>query len=201
MDASNPAKLDRVHGEGRSALMVATVQVVAEKGLRGLTFRAVAEHAGVNNTLIVHHFGTRDALLAETLDWSVHASILVSKLDGSTSREDYRDALLGTLLNEPELQVFQFEMILESSRRAELRPAVARLYRTYIAALAGSGAAFGALGVDDALDRAMFGALDGLVLQYLSRTISSDELAASIVALGDVVAAGQAALQHGLPVP
>ena len=46
------------YDEGREALLQAAVRVVADKGLRGLTFRAVAEEAGVNNTLVVHHFGS-----------------------------------------------------------------------------------------------------------------------------------------------
>ena len=51
------------YGGGRDLLVESTVQVVAERGLRGLTFRAVAERAGVNNSLVAHHFGTREALL------------------------------------------------------------------------------------------------------------------------------------------
>ena len=63
------------YGTGREALMASTVHVVAQKGLRGLTFRSVAEHAGVNNTLVAHHFGTRDALIKAALEWSVEQSI------------------------------------------------------------------------------------------------------------------------------
>ena len=74
---------------GREALLVATVHVVARKGLRGLTFRAVAEHAGVNNSLVAHHFGTRDSLIKAALDWSVQQSIGLSQLE-ETPRDGRR---------------------------------------------------------------------------------------------------------------
>src|SRR3712207_5466329 len=63
------------HGQGREALLRATVHVVAREGLRGLTYRAVAEEAGVANTLVAHHFGTRDALLQAALEWAAELSI------------------------------------------------------------------------------------------------------------------------------
>ena len=45
------------YGAGRQALIEATVQVIGDHGWAGLTNRRVAEVAGVNNTLITHHFG------------------------------------------------------------------------------------------------------------------------------------------------
>ena len=55
------------YGGGREALLEATVRVVARAGLRKVTNRVVAEEAGVTHGLVSHHFGTRDALLRETL--------------------------------------------------------------------------------------------------------------------------------------
>jgi AcrR family transcriptional regulator len=176
------------YGNGRQALLAATVRVVASRGLRGMTFRAVADEAGVNNSLIAHHFGTRDALLRAALEWSAHRSILTSHLhEYAVSGQAFRDALVTALLEEPELQVFQFEMILEASRRPELQPAIAELYDAYLTALTGPSRQLG-LTRDLALERAMFAALDGLVLQYLARTITAAQLAESVHALGDAVA-------------
>lgn len=176
------------HGEGREALLSATVYVVAAKGLRGMTFRAVAEEAGVNNSLIAHHFGTRDALLAAALEWSGERSIGMANLaDYANDAPAFRSKLIETLLSEPELQLFQFEMILEASRRPHLQPAVHRLYNRYVDELARGRSLLGAP-TGRALDRAMFAALDGLVFQYLSRAISAEDLADSVDALGAVVA-------------
>src|SRR4051794_39760843 len=128
--------MERQHkyGDGRDALLAAVVRVVAEKGLRGLTYRAVAERAGVNNTLISHHFGSRDALLNAAMEWASARSIRLSDLSATEEIDaDFAAALVDFVQSEPELQLFQYEMILESRRRPELRPAAEALYAAYIA--------------------------------------------------------------------
>lgn len=175
------------HGEGREALLRATVRVVAARGLRGLTFRAVAAEAGVNNTLIAHHFGTRDKLLAATLEWTLDRSIGAANLaEYATDAKAFRIAMVKNVLADPDIEVFQFEMILESSRRPELQPAVRQLYGRYVAELAAGRALLGVT-TSDALNRALFAALDGLMLQFLSRSITADELADAVESLGAAV--------------
>lgn len=177
------------HGEGREALLRATVRVVANKGLRGLTFRAVAAEAGVNNTLIAHHFGTRDKLLAAALEWSGDRALAAADLsEYATDAEAYRAALVSNVLSEPDVEIFQYEMILESSRRPELQASVRALYTRYVAALAAGRARLG-VPSSEALDRALFAALDGLMLQYVSRSISAEQLEAALTALGIAVSA------------
>ena len=118
--ATTPAPPSK-YGTGKEALLRAAVTVVAAKGLRGLTYRSVAEAAGVNNTLVAHHFGSRDALIAAALDWAAEQSISASRLrEAATLGHSFTDSLLELLLAEPELQVFQYEMILEARRRPEL---------------------------------------------------------------------------------
>lgn len=68
------------YGEGADALLAATIVVVARRGLRGLTFRAVAESAGVNNSLIAYHFHTRDELLLAALRWATTNAITTTGL-------------------------------------------------------------------------------------------------------------------------
>jgi AcrR family transcriptional regulator len=178
------------HGAGKEALLAATVRVVAAKGMRGMTFRAVAEEAGVNNTLIAHHFGTRDRLLAAALEWSMERSIGLANLaEYASDAESFRSALVDNVLSEPELQVFQFEMVLEASRRPDLQPAVRRLYEHYVSELTQGRTLLG-LSSSEGLDRAMFAALDGLVLQYLSHAISAEQLSEAVDALGAAVAGG-----------
>jgi AcrR family transcriptional regulator len=153
-------------GSGREALIRATISVVAAKGLRGLTFRAVADAAGVNNSLIAHYFGSRDALIEEALDWTIQQSIIDSHLFAfAKSKKAYVANLLNMLQSEPEQEIFQYEMLLESRRRPDLAPKVLELYarfsRTLLDALrVAQGTAFNE-------DRAVytFAALDGLVLQ------------------------------------
>ena len=71
---------DVSYGDGREALVSATVSVVADVGLRGMTLRAVADRAGVSNALIVHHFGSRQLLLVAALEWAVNTAIETTHL-------------------------------------------------------------------------------------------------------------------------
>ena len=123
------------HGEGREALLRATVHVVAREGLRGLTYRAVAEEACVANTLVAHHFGTRDALLQAALEWAAEQSIGISLLEpGTGSLEDLAAGLADLVREDAGMQAFQYELALEARRRPELLPAVERMYGAYIEA-------------------------------------------------------------------
>lgn len=73
-----------------------------------------------------------------------------------------------SMLADPDLQVFQNEIILESRRRPELARPVAALYETYVDALEDGLKAFGMGGDVRVIARTLFAALDGLVLQYLA---------------------------------
>ncbi|GAA4360510.1 TetR/AcrR family transcriptional regulator [Microbacterium rhizosphaerae] len=156
------------YGEGRDLLVAATVQVVADKGLRGLTFRAVADLAGVNNSLVAHHFGTREALLAAALEWAVERSIETTGLLALGSGDAFVDSLLASITDQPELQAFQYEMILEARRNPLFRPDVERLYDRYQHVVEQSLAEAGVTGDVAATARRVFATLDGLVLQYIA---------------------------------
>lgn len=156
------------YGTGREALLAATVFVVARKGLRGATFRAVADQAGVNNSLVAHHFGTRDALIEAALEWSVQQSIGMSQLEALPgTEEEFCQSILALIAENPDLQIFQYEMILEARRRPELGASVRKLYSSYVSALSDG---LRRIGVDNGAGtaEAVFAALDGLVLQLLA---------------------------------
>ncbi|WP_291799480.1 MULTISPECIES: TetR/AcrR family transcriptional regulator [Brevibacterium] len=53
----------------RTALMRAALMAFEEKGWRGATFEHVAERAGVTRGALHHHFRSKDALLADALQW------------------------------------------------------------------------------------------------------------------------------------
>lgn len=54
--------------EGREALLRAARDLLAEKGLPGVTSREVAERAGVQPALVSYYFGGKDALLQAVID-------------------------------------------------------------------------------------------------------------------------------------
>lgn len=156
------------YGKGREALLAATVQVVAERGLHGLTLRAVAEVAGVNNTLISHHFGTKDALLHEAVAWATARAIRLSDLSAAETIDgNFAGALVELVASEPHLQIFQYEFVLESRRRPDLRAEAVALYEGYIEGLELALARHGHADTKP-LARAVFAALDGLVFQQLT---------------------------------
>ena len=171
------------YGDGRDALLSAVLAVVGERGLKGVTYRAVAAKAGVNHTLVTHHFGSLEGLLAATMEWAVQRSIEETGLEHLVDfGEGFADALIATVAAEPELQLFQFEMLLESRRNTEVRALVERLYANYVrtveAALRERG-----LTPDDGFSLAIFAALDGLMLQFL--TISDPvRIRAAVVEVG-----------------
>ncbi|GAB3615927.1 TetR/AcrR family transcriptional regulator [Okibacterium endophyticum] len=164
------------YGEGRELLIRATVSVVAEKGLRGLTFRAVAEHAGVNNSLVARHFGTRESLLVAALDWATERTIENTHLLDLSSERVFADALISSLSSESELQAFQYEMALEARRNPVFREPVSRLYQRYNDVVSESLRQFGIVEDVENVAREVFASMDGLVLQHVAGVVSGRNL-------------------------
>ena len=155
------------YGEGREALLKAAIAVVARSGLRNLTYRAVAAEAGVAHGLVRHHFGSRDTLIKDALHYSVTQSIDTTALEsGSGDLGDLARNLAAAVSDDPDIQAFQYELILEARRRPELRQDVEVIYKTYRDAVY---RALSAAGIDDRdLAELVFCTLDGLVFQQLA---------------------------------
>ncbi|TDD87741.1 TetR family transcriptional regulator [Saccharopolyspora karakumensis] len=167
MTNDGTARSGRGYGKGRHALLEAAVQVVARRGLRNLTYRAVAEQAGVAHGLVVHHFGTRDALLAAALEFSLANSVgAMSAKPGSGDMDALFAGLVDFVGTNPDDQAFQYELILEARRRPEFKQRVERLYDAYREELSTELDAAGIV-PDDALVHLVFAALDGVVFQLL----------------------------------
>lgn len=155
------------YAEGREALLAAAARVVAREGFGGLTYRSVAEQAGTTHGLVSYHFGSRDKLIHETVMRARHEAIERAWLTpGSGRLEDFSSGLSQLVTEAPEDQVLQFELALESRRRAELVPEVRALYDEYLSVTKEALESFG-IEADDALARLVFAALDGLTLQQL----------------------------------
>lgn len=164
---------------GRQAILEAVVLTVAKKGLRGLTFRSVAEAAGVSPALAAHHFGTREQLIAEALRWSITDAIDATHLSAfGNDMSEYESAVSQTLNTILDLHSFQLEMIMEASRRPELQPEINTLYNTYLAGLSDS------LGPDKQIShhllRAYFASIDGLILQFLGGALDIEGFQSSL---------------------
>lgn len=78
------------HEDRRAQIVEATLEILADRGPRGLTFRAVAAKLGGSSTLITHYFGTRQELLdaiVETMsDWPSELDQLEMDTDDEVER-------------------------------------------------------------------------------------------------------------------
>jgi AcrR family transcriptional regulator len=159
------AKARPGYGEGREALLAAAIEVVGDKGLRGLTYREVARVAGVTHGLVAHHFGSRQTLIKETLEYAVKLGSNTIHFGGANVDEFASD--LSQLTKETEgLQAFQFELLLEARRDTSLRPSARAMYDEYIGLIQTD---LERLGVSNGpvVARLLMAALDGLVIQQL----------------------------------
>ncbi len=60
---------------GREALLRAAIKVVGDQGMSRLTYRGLAQEAGVSHGLIRHHFGTKEQLIEEALEYAIQQNL------------------------------------------------------------------------------------------------------------------------------
>lgn len=175
------------YGSGRDALVRAAIELVAEKGLQGLTHRSVATRAGVNHALVSRHFGSMDGLIAAATEAAVERAIRETGLAGVADfDEPFADLMLASLSADPAIEMFQAHMVLEAPRRPEIQALVERLYATYITAIEQRLRAQGidtSGGSHSGLARVIFATLNGLVLQFLA-VGSAQPIREAIVEMG-----------------
>jgi AcrR family transcriptional regulator len=183
------------YGEARDALLAAAIRTVARLGLRGLTYRAVAAEAGVSYGAVSHHFGSRDALIAEALQLSAARAVGLSSLEPKTGRiEDFVDDLTTAVEQAKDAHAFQFELALESRRDRALELPVRDLYQLYERAISRELSRIG-FGEDAAFARLVFAALDGLVFQQVIGVSSRREVEESLARLREMLATLGAGLE------
>lgn len=187
------------YGSGRDALVRAAIEIVAEKGIQGLTHRSVAARAGVNHGLVALHFGSLDGLVAAATEVAVERAITETGLSGAGRfDESFADQLLASLASDPEIEMFQARMVLEAPGRPEIRALIERLYDNYISTIERG---LRARGLDDpresprGLARLVFASLNGLILQFLS-VGSAQPIREANVELGRLVDAAVPVNRH-----
>lgn len=139
--------------------------VVAAKGLRGLTYRAVAVEAGVTYGLVFHHFGSRDRMIAETASFMAQRSMEESWLqqNGDTV-EAVGKGLRDMNPEQIAAQAFGYEMLLEARRDKEFLPTMRAVYDEYIARMTRNLNRLG-FEAEPGLAQLLVATLDGLILQ------------------------------------
>jgi AcrR family transcriptional regulator len=149
-DASGPAARERI--------LAAAVDRIASDGIDDMRIARVATQAGVSTSLVHYHFETREALLAEALEYSYELTGDVRIGEGEGEAADHVERLAGLMdqfLPYPgHLQkdwILYVELWLRAVRHPELRPTGVRLYgrmRDWIADAIAAGIDDGAFKAD-----------------------------------------------------
>jgi AcrR family transcriptional regulator len=119
----------------RERILAAAVDRIAQDGIDDMRIARVATQAGVSTSLVHYHFETREALLAEALEYSYELAGDVRIGEGEGEASDHVERLAGLvdqfLPYRGHLQrdwILWVELWLRTVRHPELRPTGARLY-------------------------------------------------------------------------
>jgi AcrR family transcriptional regulator len=177
----SPAAASRRRG-ARERILAAAARRIASEGIDEVRIARIAMDAGVSTSLVHYHFETREALLAEALDYSYaragDARIETGGLPGETHAERLNAMVEQCLPTTPTLHedwVLWVELWLRAVRHPELRPVAEELYGRLHAWFANEIAAgvrdeeFARCDPDDVADRAL-----ALIDGYGVRTLIGD---------------------------
>jgi len=166
----------------RERILAAAVRRIASEGIDGVRIARIAMDARVSPALVHYHFDSREALLAEAVDYSYEragdARISTGELPAASHFERLRSMIGQCLPETPALAedwVLWIELWLRAVRHPELRPVAEELYermRRWFAEEIAAGVAggeFAACDADDVADRTL-ALLDG----YGVRTLIGD---------------------------
>jgi AcrR family transcriptional regulator len=207
---SPPARI-----RSRAPGLAAAVEQIAREGIDGVRIARIAMEAGVSPPLVHYHFATRDALLAEALDYS-YAHAGDARISSGELPEESHAARLQSMIEHclpstVSLErdwVLWVELWLRAARSLELRPVAEELYARLHAWFAKEIAAgmadgeFARCDPDEAADRTL-ALIDGygirtligdpaISLERARRSVSS-ALARELGLEGEVLSASRAA--------
>jgi DNA-binding transcriptional regulator YbjK len=190
--ASTDTVRRRPRGERRrQEILRAALDVIRERGVGGITHRAVAEAAGVPTATTTYYFASIDELLEDALRLFVDEE--VERLDALAERLREAQAAPSTVATlvvaelagvDPDGNIAQFELYLEASRRPGLHDAAAACLDAYATAaevaLRTAGATRPAEGA-----RAFVALIDGFALARIAsgRRESREDLAGALLDL------------------
>jgi AcrR family transcriptional regulator len=122
--------------DGRDRILAAAVDRIASDGIDDVRIARIAMDAGVSTALVHYHFATREALLAEALEYSFeHAGDLRIEGEIAPAAESHAERLAQMVeqclpSNESQERdwVLWVELWLRAVRHPELRPTAEQLY-------------------------------------------------------------------------
>ena len=184
----------------RERILHATLELIGEQGVGGVTNRAVAARAAVSLGSLTYHFSSQTDLLREALLLFVEGeaerlAALGDGLDGVPPALDEVAAAVQQVVQAADRRevLAQMELYLQASRDPELREVAARAYAAYDDA---ARTVLVALGVPDPepLVPAVVALVDGFELRRLALHAPADPADPALVdGLTSLVQAGRAA--------
>lgn len=163
----------------RERILAAAVGRIAREGIDGVRIARIAMDAGVSTALVHYHFATREALLAQALEYSYElagdARVESGLPDDATHAQRLAAMIDQCLPTTPQLHddwVLWLELWLRAVRHPELRPVAENLYgrmRAWFADEIAAGIAdneFASCDPDEVADRTL-ALLDGLGVRTL----------------------------------
>jgi AcrR family transcriptional regulator len=150
----------------RQAILEAVVRLAGRDGFDALTYRAVAQEAGVSHGLLRYHFGSLDAAIHEALHWTVDEAISRSPLAGADDVDSFAASLSRLVAESPEHVAFQWGLVMHAQRKPELVAEIRAFQDRYVAQIQAQLASFG-LPSEPVLARTVFAVLNGIVLSQL----------------------------------
>ncbi len=177
----------------RAQLADAGIRVLAERGARGLTHRAVDEVAGVPRGTASNYFSSRDELIAGliarieariTPDPAVHGD-LAGRAPTTELFAAYLRDIVARLTAHPEVTLAMFELRLEAARRPEVAERMGAWLRANFEGDVAFNAAAGLPGGRAEIALVHY-AIDGLLFDRLTSPIDpatpSDDVIDALVA-------------------
>ncbi|MHA6806146.1 TetR/AcrR family transcriptional regulator [Salinifilum ghardaiensis] len=148
----------------RRGIIDATRRLLAREGVAAVSHRNAAREAGVPPASVAYYFnGIDELLVAALLDCVDDLLAEIERLSRARSREDWprvvAELLVAMVRDNREQTIAEYELYLLAARRPALRPAARRWIEATAGYLAGD--------VDEAGERALLWAVDGLLIQAL----------------------------------
>ncbi len=132
---ADPPGSGAARASARERILAAAVRRIAREGIDEVRIARIAMDARVSTSLVHYHFATREALLAEALEYSYAQAgdvrIFADELPMSSHLDRLGSMIDQCLPTSPELEedwVLWVELWLRAVRHPELRPVAEKLY-------------------------------------------------------------------------
>ncbi len=170
----------------RDAIVVAVVEAVAERGVRGMRVEEVARRAGVSTPLLYYHFRDRLTLLRAALDYAnaqAPSGVLRDAADGRSGYDAIRDALQREFDESPTIRhssIVWNEVSATAVFEPEMRPDLIRVttdWNAWVADAIAAGVADGSIRDETAAADAaelLTAIVEGLSLRWLAQSIDRE---------------------------